>query len=196
MTRSAMEMLASIAVQRDFKKNENIFLLGQEARYVYQVITGKVHLYRYTAAGHRILLHTALDGDFFAEASLNSDEYHCTATCIEDTQVLYYESLKIMELLLGDKDFSMNWIARLSSEVRRQRAIVERLHLKSPIDRLTHYLVTQGDTDGKVAVDGTLSDLAESLNLSRETLYRILAEMEKKGVLERGRDYLKLLDTV
>ncbi len=191
-----MNILTSIAKKYTFKKGENIFLHGHKAQNVYQVIAGKVDLYRYSTGGQRIVLHRAIAGDFFAEASLNSDQYHCTATCIEDSSVYSYESGEILKALYSNTDFSIAWINRLSSEVRRQRACVERLHLKSPAERLTHYIDTEGNTDGVVKVDGTLSDLAESLSMSRETLYRVLSDMEKKGIIERGRDYLKLLHLV
>ena len=190
-----MDALLSLAKKRTFGKGENIFLIDQKATHIYQVITGKVDLYRYSANGQRITLYQARDGNFFAEASLNADKYHCTATCLTTTTVFSFDSNEVNSLLLNDSDFAMEWIFNLSGEMRRLRACMERLNLKTPVERITHYIDTEGIQAGEASIPGTLSELAEILNISRETLYRTLAFMEKEGVLERQANLLRLRKT-
>ena len=88
-------------------------------------------------------------------------------------------------MLANNPELALAWIARLSKELRVQRTHVERLSLKSPVEKVIHYITTEGSPSGELLVNGTLGELAHIINISRETLYRTLAKMEKQGLLKR-----------
>ena len=46
---------------------------------------------------------------------------------------------------------------------------------------------------GQIDLKGTLSDLAEVLGLSRESLYRTLRQLEQQQVIERKENSIKLI---
>ncbi len=188
-----MDTLNSIGKISGFKKGDSVFLIGQSATHLFQLITGEVHLYRHSYDGKQILLFRAYDGGFFAEASLNNNKYHCTAICKKDSVIQSFDAKKVCVLLQQNRAFSMAWIDYLSSNLRWQRACVERLNLKSVVDRIIHYLVTEGSPTGEITLQGTLTELAEVLGISREALYRSLALMEKKGVIERTGNKLRII---
>ena len=96
----------------------------------------------------------------------------------------------------NDNNVAISWIAQLSTELRRQRANTERLHLNLASERITHYLMTEGNPIGEIEITGTLSELAEILGLSKETLYRTLTKMEKSNKLLRVGNFLQLTDSV
>ena len=175
-----------------YAKGETIFHLGQQAESIYKVITGEVHLYRHNQDGKRVLLYRAYDDHYFAEASLNSDQYHCTAVSVKSSEIQVINAAKMLGVLRENTDFAVAWITKLSSELRRQRTFVELLHLKSAEERLRHFILTEGSPWGELHLKGTVSDLSEMLGLSREALYRTIAKMEKRGVLQRADNFLKL----
>jgi CRP-like cAMP-binding protein len=191
---TTLEALQRIGRRRRLAEGEAVFRQGQRADAIYRVITGEVHLLRHSRDGKTVLLHRASDGEFFAEASLDASHYHCTAMCIRPTELQMFAADRLRTLLQDDAGFAFAWISRLSSELRRQRAGVERLSLKSAADRLCHYLMTEGDPPGELQLSGTLSQLAEALGLSREALYRTLAELERQGRLQRENGRLRLLE--
>jgi len=169
-----------------YAKGETIFHLGQQAESIFKVIKGEVHLYRHSQNGKRVLLYRAYDNQFFAEAS--------TAVSLKASEIQIVDARK-MALELGENsEFALAWAANLSSELRRQRANVERLHLKSAEERLRHFIMTEGSPLGELHQKGTVSELAEILGLSREALYRIISKMEKQGVLLRNDNLIKLKD--
>jgi len=184
--------LQHIARHRHLAGGEAVFRLGQPVEAVYRVLSGEVHLLRYGRDGRPVVLHRAGAGEYFAEASLDATCYHCTALCVGDTELESYSARRVRELLRSDTGFAAAWIARLSAELRRQRAAVERLNLRSAADRLSHFLMTEGDPPGTLQLSGTLSQLAEQLGLSREALYRTLAHMQREGRLEREAGWLRL----
>ncbi len=185
-------LLYSVARLRRFGAGQVVFRVGDRAETIYQVVQGEVQLYRYDVEGQKILLQRATNGDYFAEASLNTPCYHCTAECSRATEVRLYNAARICELLSGNSDFAAFWVNRLSTELRRQRASVERLSLKTTEQRLVHFLMTEGEPAGELSLHGTISDLASMLGLSREALYRCLSKMKKQGRLRQQGRYLKL----
>ena len=189
---SPQALLHSAGRTRRFSAGQTIFHAGDPADAVYQVLHGEVQLYRHDLAGHKILLHHAKNGDFFAEASLNANHYHCTAVCAKDSEVVRFDSAKIRDLLSGNPGFAAYWVNYLSSELRRQRASVERLSLNTAEQRLVHFLMTEGEPAGELMLNGSLSDLADRLGLSREALYRCMSKMKKQGRLQQHGQYLRL----
>jgi CRP-like cAMP-binding protein len=186
------QLLQRFARKRCFASGQNVFQLGHQAKAIFRVISGEVQLYRYDVSGHRVLLHRAFSGNFFAEASLNVEQYHCTAICARDSEVEVFNSARFRSLLDDSPSFQKFWIEHLSTELRRQRASVERLSLKSAADRVVHYLMTEGEPAGELKLQGTVSELADMLGLSRESLYRTLSKMKKNKTLQQQGTMLKL----
>jgi CRP-like cAMP-binding protein len=188
-----MDAFNSIAKIRKFKKDDNVFHIGDKVNCLFKVITGEVHLYRHSYDGKQILLYRAYNGNFLAEASLTSNSYHCSALCVKHSTIETYNTKEVKLILGKNPKAALKWIEYLSKELRNQRASVERLCLKSPVDKLIHYLITEGAPPGEYFISGTLSELAEIINISRETLYRTLSLMQKQDILERTNDgWLKL----
>jgi len=184
--------LENLSKSKCYAKGEIIFHPGQQAESIYKVTKGEVHLYRHSQDGKRVLLHRAYDDHYFAEASLNSDQYHCTAVSVKSSEIQVINATKMLGVLRENTDFAVAWITRLSSELRRQRTFVELLHLKSAEERLRHYILTEGSPWGELHLKGTVSELSEILGLSRETLYRTISKMEKQGILQRVDNILRL----
>lgn len=192
MNNTYYDLIQGISEIKMLTKGESVFVQGCAAKSIFKVQSGEVHLYRYSQAGKKILLFRAYTDDYFAEASLNSTQYHCTAECVKETVVQVINADKMLDLLSSNSEFASAWISILSSEVRRQRANVERLNINSAEERLRHYLMTEGNPLGELSLKGTITELADILGLTRETLYRVLSRMEKCGDIERSDTFIKL----
>jgi CRP-like cAMP-binding protein len=151
-----------------------------------------VHLYRHNQDGKRVLLYRAYDNQYFAEVSINSDCYHCTAVSRKQSEIQIIDAEKMLLELGVNSEFAVAWTANLSSELRRQLASVERLHLKSAEEKLRHFILTEGSPLGELQLKGTVSELSEIPGLSCETLYRTISKMEKQGMLLRTDNLIKL----
>lgn len=175
------------------KHDNEIFRLGQKAESIYLVKKGRVQLFRDDLNGNRIILHQAFNDQFFAEASINAEHYHCSALCIGDTELHVININYFNHFLQNNVEFSNAWIRHLSVELRRQRASVERLNLKTAAERITHYIMTEGNDQGELTFNGSLTDIAQIIGLSRESLYRTLSKMKTQKQLIQSKQTLKLL---
>jgi CRP-like cAMP-binding protein len=176
----------------EIRRDDTLFRLGDRVCAVYQVIRGEVRMLRYAPNGSEIFLHRARRGEYFAEASLSSERYHCNAVCVKPGRVLMLPVEVLRTCLLENSDFALRWVLTLARNLRTLRARFERLSLKGAQERVLHYLVTERGEDGTVVLDQPIKAWAADLGVAHETLYRTLAEMESRGLLERQGRTLRL----
>lgn len=186
------ETLAALARQRGFAPGELVFRAHSPARNVHYLVSGRVVMHRFGPAGEEVVIHVAQPGEYFAEASLHSERYHCTAVAAAASEVVEIPSAPLRASLRADPAFAMQWLAIVSRQLRQARARVERLCLKGARERVRHLLLTEGrGARHAYTLRGTLKELAAELGLTHEALYRTLAAMEREGLLEReGRTIL------
>lgn len=180
------DVVAGFASHLALAKGDVVFRAKAPAQHVFFLAQGRVVLHRFGPAGEEVVIHVAQAGEFFAEASLHSERYHCTATSVADGQVARIAAADLRSRLQTDPAFSMEWLAIVSRQLRQTRARVERLSLKSAAERVRHLLVTEGrGAKPTYALRGTVKELASELGLTHEALYRTLATMEREGVVVR-----------
>jgi CRP/FNR family transcriptional regulator, dissimilatory nitrate respiration regulator len=187
-------VLAELAMSRALGAGEVVFRAGAAARHVHFLTAGRVTLSRFGADGEEVAIHAVLPGEFFAEAALHSDRYHCTAVVDQPAVVASIPSTDLRALLRGDGEFAMQWLAIVSRQLRQSRARIERLSLKSAAARIRHLLLSEGSgPTPSYTLRGTAKDLALELGLSHESLYRTLAALQRDGVIARNGMTIALL---
>jgi CRP-like cAMP-binding protein len=187
------ESLSALAEVTSFDQGERVFHNGAAARHVHFLASGQVTLSRFGPQGEPVSIHVALAGEYFAEASLHSERYHCDAVVAQPAVVASIPSTALRDLLRRDADFALQWVAILSQQLRRTRARVERLSIKGAAARVRHLLLTEGQGAGhRYTLRGSIKDLAAELGLTHEALYRTLAAMEREGVVERSASTIAL----
>lgn len=170
-----------------------VFAAGARASNVYHLASGGVRLLRFGRGGEEVAIHQAHAGEYFAEASLHSERYHCSAVATQPSEVVVIPAGALRRLLAEDAAFCLQWVEILSRQLRRSRARVERLCLKSARERVLHLLLTEGEgPQSRYRPPGTLKELASELGLTHEALYRTLAAMVGEGVLVRRAGQLAL----
>lgn len=186
--------LSVLAEVKSFEPGELVFRNGSAARHVHFLARGQVTLSRFGPQGEPVSIHVALAGEYFAEASLHGERYHCDAVVVQAAVVASIPSTVLRELLRRDPDFALQWVAILSQQLRQTRARVERLSLKGAAARVRHLLLTEGKGAGhRYTLRGSVKDLASELGLTHEALYRTLAAMERDGIVERNGSTIALM---
>jgi CRP-like cAMP-binding protein len=186
--------LAHLAVERSFDAGEAVFRIGAAAWHVHFLAEGRVTLSRFGPQGEEVAIHAARAGEFFAEASLHSERYHCTALVAQPARVASIPSDDLRALLRRDAGFAMQWLAIVSRQLRQARTRVERLCLKGARERVRHLLLIEGTGAAhRYMLHGSVKDLAVELGLSHEALYRTLAAMERENLILRDEKSLVLV---
>lgn len=178
------------ATLRELKRETPLFRRGDRPRNVWCVLSGEIHLVRYSRSGVALVLARSRSG-FIAEASMDAPRYHCDALVAADAVVLSLPLTTYRDALDHNAAFRRARFAAQAREIRRLRAQGERLALPTAEERLTHYIETEG-SEGSIELDRPLKALAVELNLTHEALYRTLARMAQAGRIERTAKVLRL----
>jgi len=158
-----------------------VFRTGQRPSSLYFVASGEAVMSRTDRHGRALVLQRAAT-EFLAEASLSSARYHCDAFCRTPAELVAFPIALLRQAIDADAGVRWAWIRMLSGEIRRLRAGVERMALKSVRERLSHWILTEGE-DGSYTLRGSRKELASELGVTHEALYRCIAALVREGEL-------------
>jgi len=177
---------------RKLKAGQTLFRVGARTAGLYEVVKGRVRLVRIDASGKEAVLYSAVAGSVIAEASLFSAVYHCDAVASADSMVRLYPKAALLAEFQRDPKAAQVFMAMLAREIMRLRTRLELGNIHSARARVRHYLALNAAPDGRIALSGTIKELAGDLGLSHEALYRTLAAMQRDGEIERVRGKIML----
>jgi len=172
------------SVVRLLAPGELLFRQGDRAAAIYKVESGRLRLIRRTVDDHLVILHTARRGEFFAEASLFAEAYHCDAVAAVQSRVRVYQKAMVMDALRTEPALAEAFMARLAHQLQEIRARMELRNIRSARERVLQYLRLRVH-NRSIAVEGQLQDIAAEIGITREALYRTLAALEAEGCLTR-----------
>jgi len=177
------------------KKGQQLFTQGDPIENFYQIQTGKIKLIRNTMEGGEVLIHVALSGETFAEASLFSNEYHCSAIAMIESKISCYKKHGFLQLIENNPDIMKKILHIFSQQVRDLRAINEIKNIHSAKDRILTFIKSEMDEKKEMTLTISLKDAAYKIGLAHETFYRELKKLEKSNVLKRNGNTLKVLSS-
>jgi CRP/FNR family transcriptional regulator, dissimilatory nitrate respiration regulator len=172
--------------RRALDRNEVLFRRGDEVSAIYFVEAGRLQLERRTFDGRLLVLGTTPAGEFFVEAALFADTYHCDAVATESSQVRVYPKEAVLNALRTDSTSAMSFLAFMAHQVIEVRQRLELMKVRSAKERVLLYLDLHAGRGGRtVNLRGALQDIAGELGLTREAFYRTLASLERAGAIKR-----------
>lgn len=178
---------AATARRRHLAAGESLFRQGDRVTAIFRVESGRLRLVRHLADGSHVTLHTARDGDSFAEAALFSDSYHCDAVAEVESVVVVLAKRDLLAGLRRDPEAAMAFAAQMSRQVRDLRLRLELRNVRSAAARLEMWLHLQADERGRVVPAQSWTEIATELGLTREAVYRALARLQRDRRLRRDK---------
>lgn len=172
-----------------------LFHKGDPATALFAVKTGRIRLVRYLQDGSELGLHIARAGETFAEAALFSEVYHCDAIADLPSQVVIYPKASLLNTLRHHPESTLHFMALLTHHVQSLRTRLELCNIRSARDRILAYLSLYADSQGAIAFDRALKDVAGDIGLTHEVFYRTLSQLEKEGVIARKRRFIQVIKT-
>ncbi len=175
LSRLLRDLPDSARLERTYKKNDVVFEQGAACGGVWFVHAGCVDLERVTDTGHLVLIHRAMQAESFAEASLFSSHYHCTARAVHaNTKLIELERSALHDALRERSEFATTLCAMLAAQVQGYRRQVEVLSIRSADERV--FVAT---AHGMMGED--IKAFSAKIALSHEAVYRSLARLTEQG---------------
>ncbi len=186
-------LVADTLSMRRLGAGEALFRQGDSAQNIFHVVEGRLRLERHTPDGRLVVLHVARAGEFFAEASLFAERYHCDAVAMTQSYVRLYPKGDVLASIAADPAGAEGLLFYMARQLQTLRHRAELRAVRGAVERVVLYLETLRDARSQVELPGALQDIAAELGLSREAFYRALAQLEKSGRIERSGSRIKLL---
>jgi CRP-like cAMP-binding protein len=172
---------------RSLARNEVLFRQGDKVAAIYFVEAGRLRLERRTFDGRLLILGITPAGQYFVEAALFADIFHCDAVATEPSRVRVYPKQAVLKSLRADPANAMSFLALMAHQVIELRQRLEVMKVRSAKERVMLYLDLNAELDGgTVILRSQLQDIASELGLSREAFYRTLANLEREGTIQRA----------
>jgi len=178
--------------RRSLASNETLFRQGDKVTAIYFVEAGRLRLERRTFDGRLLVLGVTPAGQFFVEAALFSDSFHCDAVAAEPARVRIYPKTALLTALSADPISALSFLKLMAHQIFDLRQRLEVMKVRSAADRVMLYLDCNAGPDGTVNLRDQLQDIASELGLTREALYRTLAGLERVGAIERTGHSIRL----
>jgi CRP-like cAMP-binding protein len=198
LLKSQHEALASIALNRSYKKNQVIFSEGDEGTGFYVIISGRVKIFKLSPEGKEQILHMMGPGEIFGEVPVFTGQgYPAFAEAHVNCTLLFFPRVVFIELIRKDPSLALNMLAVLSWRLRKFAALIEDLSLKEVPGRLAAYLLYLGrksKTGNQVNLDISKGQLASLLGTIPETLSRILGKMSRQGLISTEGSRIRITD--
>jgi len=201
LAQNELEALARAAELREFARDEVIFAMFEPADGLYVVASGRVKVCISSAEGKELIIATLGPGQFFGEMALLDDEPRSASVVAQLTTTTYrIRRPEFSRLLDASPSIGRKLLRELSLRLRRANAQVESLVTLDVVGRLARYLIDLARQHGQILGNGwvavrrpTHQDIANSIGTTRETVTRLMADLEQRGlVVNEGKmSYLK-----
>jgi CRP/FNR family transcriptional regulator len=191
--RRLVEMARKVA----FPAGALVFKQGDPCPGIYCVGSGTVRVYRIGVGGKEHTLHLAGARQTFAEVAVIG-EFPCPAFAevTAAAQCALLPAGAILAMLREDHAFCLELLVGLSQWVRHLTGLIEDITLRDADGRVARLLLqAKPDARGTVGLTGLKKHVASQLNLTSETLSRVLRRLTDAGTVKvvDGRR-LRLLD--
>ncbi len=191
-----------------FKRHEQVFAAGDDARSIYLVTDGCIKLYQLSPGGKEIILWFSFPGELFGIAeTVRGVEREIFASANMPSQVLMLSQSDFVEFLRTHPEAAMRAIGILSARLRTIGFSFADLAADDVETRLVKLLLrfTAGGLPpscGKAAdhneiclnIDLTHTELANLIGATRQTVNSTLAGFRRKGLIELVDRHLHIVD--
>jgi len=192
-----LEAINRLSHIKTFPKDQIILLENEEGDTLFIIIKGKVKVTSFSEHGKEVIFSILYDGDFFGDMSLlDGKPRSASVVAIEESEVQLIRRSEFIRLLDKHPRIALALLEELTSRLRKADERIESLALLDVAGRLTGILLQLAEENSHKALEGTViksrpthQELANMAGTTRETVTRILKQLELKGyIMMSGKD--------
>ncbi|ENZ81770.1 MULTISPECIES: helix-turn-helix domain-containing protein [Caulobacter] len=165
-------------------RDEEIFGEGEDADYIYQVVSGSVRTYRILRDGRRQVDAFLFAGDYFGWEM--GEAHRVTAEAMCDTSVRMIRRGALSDLVARRGDAARAVFHLTAEGLQRSQDHVLMLGRRSAIERVVGLLLDIAQrtrADAEIDVPMGRQDMADYLGLTIETVSRALTSLQDEGLI-------------
>lgn len=201
LSEEAKKAIKDKSIKRKFQKGSFIYQQGDENKFVYILIEGKVKTTKITEAGEEITIRISYPNEILGITSLYGDSRKVvTNRCIEDSLIWIISGEEFWNMMRRFNEISLNIIKILISRLRSANELIEDLSLKEIKSRLAHLLFNfvkrSGiqDSNGFLIPKFTHQEIASMIGSSRTSVSINMNILSSEGILSYEGNNIRIKD--
>lgn len=202
MNASQKERLTRISSVREFTAKQQIASLSHPVDGIYFIVEGSVRLESYSEEGERFLVGDLQSGDVFGFlAVLDQKPSIHDATAVGPTTAIFVSGGHFRRFIYSDPELARSTIEIMCQRLRMSLLTLERFAPASMSSRVVRCLLLPMDSRGARPDAGTRRqiaitqfDLAAMLSISRQSVHRVLKDLEGQGIISIGYNVIEIHD--
>lgn len=156
---------------------------------------GKVHLYRLSPEGKKLIVATIGEKNIFGEMAIIGQGMHQTfAEAAEDCVLCVMSRYDVERLITNKPTVALRIMHIMADRISSLETQLEDMAFKSIRTRLAAHLLRLREEQGDLIQGYTHQDLAEAIGTYRETATQTLNEFKGDNLVEIGRKQVTILD--
>ena len=189
-------------ILRSIEEGEFFFMQGDPAAFFYILIAGKAKLLQSNPSGQQVNLRTINAWELFGALGISkpSANYPATAQALESSTVLAIESKFMQTMLKTRPQIAFGLMNLMTSYIQEMQARYRELATERVEQRVANALIRlAGQSGAKSSKEAGIElffsrqDVAEMTGSTLYTISRLLSEWERQGVIETGRERIKIM---
>ncbi|MGZ9225160.1 MAG: Crp/Fnr family transcriptional regulator [Anaerolineales bacterium] len=193
-----LELLAGRGILRSIEEGEFFFFQGDPATYLYILITGRAKLMQSNQSGQQVNLRTINEWQVFGAlgAVRPNAAYPVTAQALVASTALAIESDFLKEMMQSRPYLSVGLMQLMTGYIMEMQERYRELATERVERRIALAVLRLAGQIGKrlaadklkVELNLSRQDIAEAAGTTLFTVSRVLAEWERQGLIEAGRE--------
>jgi len=192
LTENEIEALAGKVSKKHLQRGELLFGEGDPCKGLYIVASGRIRIFKLSAAGREQVLAIEGPGSSFAELPVfDGGTYPAAASASEDAELLFISRKDFQNFCREHPEVALKVIAVVGTRLRRLVGIIEELSFTTVRQRLIALILQLAEAAGTPSKGGVQLELTKShqdfaaeLGTVRELISRNLSRLHAEGFLE------------
>ena len=193
LTEEALLTISKLAVRRKFPRSTLIVLEESHAETLYIIELGSVKITRLNEEGREVILAMLGPSEFFGEmALLDGQGRSANVMALEDTTLVTLSRRDFLDVLGQYPSISIQLLREMTSRLRKSDQQIKSLSLSDAEHRIGIALHRISEDVGIFRKGEVIiaqlpfqQDIANMAGTSRETVSRMLKNLNKKGLIKR-----------
>ena len=186
--------------QKRYRKNEYIFMEGEQKPRVGVILSGSVQAVKETKSGGLILINQMFPGDTFGLSYVCADVKYLPISIIsaENTDILFIELDQLVRTCHNACQFHVEMIKNALRILAEKNLFLDNklyyISHKTIRDRIQSYLEDQESRhdSNEFEISFNREQLADFLCVDRSALSRELSHMKKEGIIDYKRNWFRV----
>jgi CRP/FNR family cyclic AMP-dependent transcriptional regulator len=188
---------------KEFKRSEVVSCVSRGTKNVYFIKRGFVKSYTINSSGHKNLLTISGAGDIFPlNEAFDEQELEIFYETMTPSVLYEMSAKKFQQALLADSSLAYTTLQKTAAVLNKYSERLENLEIADARAKIIYRLLFLSNLYGEsnrhneieIQAPVNYQDLADSLNMARETANREIKKLEGQGLVKKKRNYLILLD--